>query len=200
VSALRVGVIVYEGVEELDVFGPYEVLRLGAKNGAALECMLLGVEPRALVHGAHGVAFAPQGSLDLPVEVLVVPGGGWVSRAPAGAFAEAERGDWLGRLVSAHNEAVVLASVCTGALLVARAGLAQGRRMTTHHNAMDDLRALGATVLTERVVDDGDLLSCGGVTSGLDLGLWILEREFTPELATAVAEEIEYRWERPSRR
>jgi transcriptional regulator GlxA family with amidase domain len=197
---MRVGIVVFDGVEELDAIGPYEVLCLGAKAGADLDCRLVHPAGRSSVRAAHGLEFSVHGPLETDLDLVVVPGGGWVSRAASGAWAEAARGDWLGDLSAAQERGALLASVCTGALLVARAGLAGGRRMATHHSAREELRAFGAEVLDARVVDDGDLVSCGGVTSGLDLALWLLERECSAEIARAVAEEIEYRAERPAPR
>lgn len=70
-----------------------------------------------------------------------------------------------------------IASVCTGAMLLAAAGLTSGRRVTTHHDALNDLRASGAQLVDgARVVDDGDLITAAGMTAGLDLALWIVER------------------------
>ncbi|HVB07101.1 MAG TPA: DJ-1/PfpI family protein [Acidimicrobiales bacterium] len=194
---MRAGLVVFDGVEELDAIAPYEVLRLGAKAGGDVSCRLLHPRGGARVRASHGLEFATDGPLEEGLDVVVVPGGGWVGRGATGAWAEAERGDWLEWLAAAQHGGALVASVCTGALLVARAGLAAGRRMATHHLARADLAALGAVVVEERVVDDGDLVSCGGVTSGIDLALWLLERECSAALATAVADEIEYRPERP---
>jgi transcriptional regulator GlxA family with amidase domain len=77
-------------------------------------------------------------------------------------------------------------------MLATAAGLTQGRPAITHHGAVDDLRASGAQVVEARVVDDGDLVTAGGVTSGIDLALWLVERHFGAELADAVAAEIEH--------
>ena len=77
-------------------------------------------------------------------------------------------------------------------MLAATAGLTRGRPATTHRGALADLRASGARVVEARVVDDGDLLMAGGVTSGIDLALWIVEREFGAAIADAVTEEMEY--------
>jgi transcriptional regulator GlxA family with amidase domain len=85
-----------------------------------------------------------------------------------------------------------VASVCTGALLLAAAGLVDGRPAITHHGAIDDLRAAGATVVRARVVDDGDLVTAGGVTSGLDLVLHLVERHFGAAAALAAEHELEY--------
>ena len=90
-----------------------------------------------------------------------------------------------------------MASVCTGAMLLAHAGVIGTRRAGTHHSAWDDLAATGATVVRDRVVDDGELITAGGVTSGIDLALWIVERFGSLRLANGVAEQMEYSRDRP---
>jgi transcriptional regulator GlxA family with amidase domain len=77
-------------------------------------------------------------------------------------------------------------------MLLAEAGVTDGRRAVTHAGAIDELRDSGAEVVDARVVDDGDLLSAGGVTSGIDLALYVVEREFGREVADRVATVIEY--------
>ncbi len=77
-------------------------------------------------------------------------------------------------------------------MLVAAARLANNRHLTTHHQALPELRAAGAKVVEARVVDDGDIISVGGVTSGLDLGLYLVERFASGEVAVKVAREMEY--------
>ena len=77
-------------------------------------------------------------------------------------------------------------------MLLAASGLTAGRRATTHHLAIDDLRASGAEVVEARFVDDGDIVTAGGVTSGLDLALHLVERFADAAIAERVAAEIEY--------
>jgi transcriptional regulator GlxA family with amidase domain len=77
-------------------------------------------------------------------------------------------------------------------MIVAATGLLDGRPAITHHGAIDDLRERGADVIDARVVDDGDLLTAGGVTSGIDLALYLVERIAGEELANEVAREMEY--------
>ena len=110
----------------------------------------------------------------------------------------AARGDWLPLLREARSTTRGIAGVCTGTMLLAHAGLVEGRRAVTHHLALGDLRATGALVVDDRVVDDGDLVTCGGVTSGIDLALWLVEREFTAALADGVALRMEYDRQRPA--
>jgi transcriptional regulator GlxA family with amidase domain len=147
-----------------------------------------------------GAPFLPDNVYEPGADVLLVPGGGWVTRSDPGAWGEVQRGGWLPVLAQARVSTRCLAAVCTGSMLLAHAGLVRGRRAATHHGARDDLRAAGAVVVEGRVVDDGDLVTSGGVTSGLDLALWLVEREFSAEVADGIATRMEYEWERPTGR
>ena len=200
-TALLVDVIVFEGVDELDVVGPLEVLRRAEALGADVRCRLcsLGVIDR--VAGAFGLIFLPDGEF-VPggADVVVVPGGGWVARSDTGAWAEVKRGEWPRLLSEASESGSVLAGVCTGSMLLAHAGVIGSRQATTHHDALDDLAAMGATVVRQRVVDEGQVLTSGGVTSGIDLGLWLVSRYFGPSLAEVVADGLEYPWSGPGDR
>jgi transcriptional regulator GlxA family with amidase domain len=190
---MRVAVVVYPGFEELDAVGPYDVLRTAAVAGADVETLLVTRDPAGRVTGSNGLTLEPQGTLDDgPFDVVIVPGGGWNARAAAGAYAEAQRGELPAALRRLHEAGATLASVCTGGMLVSAAGLSRGRPSTTHYLALDQLRDAGAEVIEARVVDDGDLLSCGGVTAGIDLALWLVERKCGKELADAVARTIEH--------
>lgn len=199
---MRVAIVVYDGFDELDALGPYEVLRNAELGGATLEALLVSPRPAQRVRGSHGLTVVPQGSLgDGGFELVIVPGGGWNDRAEVGARAEVERGELPGALNRLHEGGASLASVCTGGMVVAATGLLRGRPATTHHGAVDELREQGARVVDARVVDDGDLLSCGGVVAGIDLALWIVERNWGRPLADAIAREMEHErrgpvWER----
>ncbi|MGH3380332.1 MAG: DJ-1/PfpI family protein, partial [Actinoallomurus sp.] len=91
-----------------------------------------------------------------------------------------------------RNPEVTVGAVCGGSLVLAMAGLLEGRHATTHHLGLDMLDATGAHAVHARVVDDGDLVSGAGVTSGLDLALYLLERETGPRIAHAVEELFAY--------
>ena len=190
---MRISVVVFEGFDELDAIGPLEVLRNAAAGGADLEVALVTLDGAAEVTGSHGLSVRPDGRLQPDrTDLLVVPGGGWNDRGPRGAWAEAERGELPAAIAAAHRGGAQVASVCTGAMLATAAGLTRGRPAITHHGAVEDLRASGAQVVEARVVDDGDLVTAGGVTSGIDLALWLVERHFGAKLAEAVAAEIEH--------
>lgn len=186
-------ILCFDGVDELDVFGPYRVF-VGARDaGADIVVSLVTVAAADSIETSHGVTVGVDDTISrVDPDLVVVPGGGWNARAPQSAWGESERGDIPELLTRLHENDVLLAGVCTGTMLLATAGLVTGRPAVTHAGALDDLRAAGADVKTARVVDDGDIVTAGGVTSGIDLALHILDREFSPDLAASVEQAIEY--------
>jgi putative intracellular protease/amidase len=183
----RVDIVLFEGFDELDAIGPFEVLR-----NAGIDARLVTLDGGGPVTGSHGAVIEVAGALDDRADLVLVPGGGWNDRAERGARAEARRGALPRRLADLHARGTPLAAVCTGGMLLAAAGVARGRPATTHRSALDELRGSGAQVVDARVVDDGDLLTAGGVTSGIDLALWLVEREKGRDLADAIAREMEH--------
>ena len=199
VSSVRVDIVVYDGLDEMDALGPLEVLRSAAAAGAEVDARLVTHVEQPHVKGAYGLTFTPDGVWEPSAsEIVLVPGGGWAARAPVGAWGEYERGDLLPLLARAARSARIVMGVCTGTMLLAHAGVVGSRRAATHHTAWSDLEATGAQLVKDRVVDDGDLITSGGVTSGIDLALWLLERECTAELAERVAWRMEYERARPA--
>lgn len=173
-------------MDELDAVGPLEVLRR-----AGFDVRLVGFETQATC--AYGLTITGEGPPRDDAGILIFPGGGWVGRAPKGARSEVETRRWVPLIEAAQARDAILASVCTGAMILASAGVLKGRRATTHHNAWGDLEQAGAELVKDRVVDDGDVITAGGVTSGIDLGLWIVERFAGPDLALRVADDLEFR-------
>lgn len=188
-----VDVVVYDGVDELDAIGPLEVLRRAAGLGDAFDVRLVTHRSCGKVTGAHGLTFVPDAVYQPGrANLILVPGGGWATRSAIGAWGEMTRGDLLGPLARSHEAGSICAGVCTGTMLLAHAGVVGTRPATTHRSALEDLAATGATVVGARVVDDGDLVTCGGVTSGLDLALHLVAREVSVEVAAAISRQIEY--------
>ncbi|WP_049924503.1 DJ-1/PfpI family protein [Halopiger djelfimassiliensis] len=181
-------IVLFDGFDELDAIGPYEVFENGAQAGASLETRLVTLEETDIVTASHDLRVEPEGTLGQP-DILLVPGGGWTA-ATEGVRAAVEDGRLPDAVDERYTEGATVASVCTGAMILAEAGLLEGRPATTHPVAVDDLDASAANVVDERVVDDGDVLTGGGVTSGIDLALWLLEREFGADVADDVSEEM----------
>jgi transcriptional regulator GlxA family with amidase domain len=189
---MDIDIIVFDGFDELDAIAPLEVLRNAQEGGADLRPELVGLHGPGEVTGAHGARLVVARAVSERAGMLLVPGGGWNAGGPRGVRAEVARGELPALLARAHAGGSTIAAVCTGGMAVAAAGLLEGRPATTHHEALEDLRASGADVVDARVVDDGDVLTAGGVTSGLDLALWIVDRHAGAALAAAVAAEIEH--------
>lgn len=183
---MRCEILVYPGAEELDVFGPHEVLSV-----AGIRTALVCLDGAEAVRLAHGAILVPHARPSMP-EIFVVPGGGWANHAEAGARAQAGRPEVLEFLRETHHRGGVLAGVCTGAMLLARAGLLRNRPAITHHSAIEDLRGEGARIVGERVVDDGDIVTCGGVTAGIDLALWLVERFRGGAVRKSLSSYLEY--------
>ncbi len=189
---MDVAIVLFDGFDNLDAIGPFEVFGHAGTDGADVDVGLYTLDPRDVVTSSHGLRVEPDGVLPGSPDLVVVPGGGWNDAAAAGARTEADRGDLPDAVAARHAAGATVASVCTGGMLLAAAGLTDGRPAVTHHGALGDLRESGAEVVEARVVDDGDLLTAGGVTAGIDLALHIVAREFGPDVADRVATEMEY--------
>jgi transcriptional regulator GlxA family with amidase domain len=190
-------ILLFDGFDELDAMGPWEVLGGFGQLRDDVTGRLVTLEGPRQVSADHGAVITAHGALSERPDVLIVPGGGWFDRSPEGVWGQAERGEIPAAIAARHAAGTTVASVCTGALLLARSGILDGRRATTNPGALDDLRAYGTIeVLESRLVDDGDILTAGAPVCGIDLSLRLLERFEGPELAAAAAAEIGY--ERPT--
>jgi cyclohexyl-isocyanide hydratase len=192
VYSLRVkaGILVFEGVEELDFVGVLETLgvtrRISSEN--FFEVSVLGVE-EGPVKCANGLVVTPQGSMEhlLDQDVIVVPGGrGILNLLGSEAVMQVLR--------DAHDRVKIVASVCTGSVVLGKAGLLRGKRATTHHLHFDELLAHspGVVPVREKVVVDGKIVTGAGISSSLDTGLTIIELIFGKDHAQGVARRIEY--------
>jgi len=190
---MNVQIVLFNGFDELDAIAPHEIWNMARELKLDVDVQLVTLDGTKDVTASHGLRVQAQGQLGVTrPDIVVVPGGGWITRSSAGAWAEAQRGALPAKLAQLHREGVVMASVCTGAMVLAAAGLLKNRPATTHHGALDDLAATGARVIRARVVDDGDVITAGGVTSGLDLTLWLVERFISAESAHALEGSLEY--------
>ncbi|MFD9128478.1 DJ-1/PfpI family protein [Kitasatospora sp. NPDC059571] len=180
---MQIAVLLYDRFTALDAVGPYEVL--SRLPGAEVVFTAVQAGPVRTETGFLSlVAEASTAEVPAP-DVLVVPGG---PGQPA-ASADPELLRWL-REVDAGT--VWTASVCTGSLLLADAGLLAGRRATSHWLGLDRLPAGGAVPVAERVVTDGRYVTAAGVSAGIDLGLWLAARLAGERTAQAIQLGIEY--------
>lgn len=190
---LRVQILVFDGVEEQDVIGPVAVLGHAGHQGGQVEVTLVMPGAPGEVVGTFGTRFAVSATWN-PTngDVLIVPGGGYGMKDGPGVHALIKDKALLRDLGRAHRSGVLVAGVCTGVMVLSAAGLTEGRPCTTHHLAKADLAAQQAQVIDARVVDDGDLVTSAGVTSGLDLALWLVTRELGSAVAVGAEAVLEY--------
>jgi transcriptional regulator GlxA family with amidase domain len=190
---MKIAILVFPGVEELDVVGFLEVLAVAnrLRGERCFETELVGTEAGP-IECSGGLRVVPDGSLrDLRgQDLLFVPGGG--ARRGTGVDKLLGNRLVLDALKKAHEEGKMVWSVCTGALLLAKAGLLDGRAATTHHEFLEDLRQSGAKVRNARVVVDGRIATGGGISSSIDVGLELVKKTLGREVATEVGKRMEY--------
>jgi transcriptional regulator GlxA family with amidase domain len=195
--------LLFDGFDPLDVIAPFEVLAAGSDAvGGDLIVELVSAEgARPVVSGTRGLVLNATAALDpdKPGYVIVPGASGAVDGDPdeidtipvlLARFGETGAVDLMARAFT--NPDVTVATVCGGSLALAMAGLIEGRNAVTHVLGLDVLEATGVNVVRARVVDDGDLVTGGGVSSGLDVALYVLERSYGPRVAIAVEELFEY--------
>jgi transcriptional regulator GlxA family with amidase domain len=187
----NVAILLFDEVEVLDFAGPFEVFAVTDEllQHEAFNVFTLAESP-GTVRARNGLKVVPTHTLENcpPLHVLVVPGG--VGTRPL--LARPALHEWL-RLKAKHAEIVL--SVCTGALVLARAGLLDGLRVTTHHQQLDLLRDLapGATVDgSARFHDNGKIITAAGISAGIDASLHVVRRLLGPRMAEATASYMEY--------
>jgi len=180
---MRIAIFLYDGMTALDAIGPYDVLRQlpGAEVvfvGDTAGIKRTEAQPLGLVADR---AFADVTRAD----ILVVPGGlgqERVMREPATLA-------WIRRI---HETTTWTTSVCTGSLILAAAGLLRGLRATTHWAVLDELREFGATPVSERVVEQGKIITAAGVSAGIDMALRLVARVAGDDVARGIQLGIEY--------
>jgi cyclohexyl-isocyanide hydratase len=179
---LEIGLLVFPMVQQLDMTGPYEVF--ASTPGTNVHLVWKDTAP---LISATGLVVIPTTSFEEcpKLDVICVPGGGGVNPL----LEDREVLDFVRRQAAGAR---FVTSVCTGSLVLGAAGLLKGRRATTHWNALDFLPHFGATPVAERIVRDGNVITAGGVTSGIDFGLALVAELFGADEARTVQLALEY--------
>jgi putative intracellular protease/amidase len=180
---MNIALLLYDRVTALDAIGPYEVL--SRLPGSTVEFVATERGPIRTDNGM--LALTADRSIDdvKEPEIVLVPGGpGEVAARAGGAALE-----WL-RAV--HENTTWTTSVCTGSLILAAAGLLEGKRATSHWLALEELGRLGAVPVSERVVFDGKIATAAGVSAGIDMALTLAAKLAGDEVAQAIQLGIEY--------
>jgi transcriptional regulator GlxA family with amidase domain len=187
---VRIAIAVFDGAEELDFAGPWEVLAAWRfLHPDEVELLLVG-DDRDPVTCAKGMQVLPQTTWDElgDVDVLVYPGG-------RGTRAKVGDERVRGRLRAMRERGTLMTSVCTGSLVFADAGLLDERAATTYWSAFDELLSLGRDIeprRDDRFVDTGEVVTAAGVSAGIDMALHLVGRLASPERAREVRRYIQY--------
>jgi len=194
---MRVGIVIFDEVDLLDVGGPYEVFltasRLATRQGSKPPFEVITVAAsRAPVVAYGGLKLVPELTIDEsgPLDVLVIPGAIAIDKVTSDA-------DLLDRLGAAAGRTPVVSSVCTGAYILGELGLLKDRQWTTH---WEDVEALEARVggggrSWVRWVDTGEIVTSGGLGSGIAMALHLVDRFTDRDLAVRTARQMEYEWD-----
>lgn len=184
---ITAGILIFPGVEELDFIGPFEVLSYVNKISPGSIRVLLAADSLEPVRAFNGLRVLPDTVFGdcPPLDVLLVPGGKGRLTAMNDPFIREF-------ILAQARTARYVTSVCTGAFLLAAAGLLNGKKATTYHTAFGELASFGVTVTPAKVVRDGAIITAGGVSSGLELGFYLLRELFGASAAQEVAAKIEY--------
>ncbi|MHB8909322.1 MAG: DJ-1/PfpI family protein [Syntrophales bacterium] len=192
----QTGIVVFKDIEVLDFCGPFEVFAVTRLNEQKRReepspfNVFLVAETKSPVVTAAGMKVLPEYAFDdcPPLDILVVPGG-WGTRA------EMYNERLLGWITGRAKQVDTLASVCTGALLLGKAGLLDGKRATTHWRSLDWMEELFPKTRIERhrhFVQDGALFTSAGISAGIDMTLMIVAHYYGEAIARAAARQMEY--------
>ncbi|MGH6660549.1 MAG: DJ-1/PfpI family protein [Rhodospirillales bacterium] len=181
-TTFNIGFVIFPNLTQLDFTGPLQVLN--RVPGAKTHIVAKTLEP---VPSDCGLGLLPTTTFDscVPLDLICVPGGAGV----VDAMADHETVDFVRRQAAG---AKYVTSVCTGTFVLGAAGLLKGRRATTHWAYSDFLAMVGASFEKARIVQDGNLFTAGGVTSGIDFALKVAAEIAGPETAQAIQLAIEY--------
>lgn len=187
----RIGILIFDDVEELDAIGPYQVFGTARSEfPESFEVSLIAGSGGSPVRCVNGLRILPDFDFGTApdLDVLIIPGGIGSRRVAADGVAL----DWVR---STALRCRWIGSVCTGARVTLAAGLADGKRITTHWSAIEELRETGRTAVLENVrfVRDGNLIHSAGVSAGIDMALWLVgELKADPCAARSVQKILEY--------
>ncbi|MDB5070746.1 MAG: AraC family transcriptional regulator [Candidatus Eremiobacteraeota bacterium] len=215
----KVFILAYDDCDQLDVTGPLEILGTLVMYGVKLDLRIVSIpgtteDPGGMVRAANGLRFAsePWDGRELP-DLLIVAGGTLTDRSnpnePGGIVLLATKPFFTEKITNQQASGKLVTSVCTGAFGIVGAHVVEGRTITSHPGVLDELRAFAAclgenvTIIgpdatdpepNARVVDDHDLVTCGGVTSGIDEAVYLVQK-YWPSQLDAVRSFVDYHYQ-----
>jgi transcriptional regulator GlxA family with amidase domain len=196
-----IGIYIFDEIEVLDFAGPFEVFSVANRVHARMEpeaaplfSVVIIAERMQPVSARGNLPFQPNASIDAhpPLDVLLVPGGV--------VTAELERANVITWIAETAPSTRITASVCTGAFLLAKAGLLHGKKATTHWEDIPDLKSMFPDIDVQeniRWVDLGHIITSAGISAGIDMSLHLVSRLAGKELAIKTARQMEFDWQFP---
>lgn len=202
---LTIGIFVFDEVEVLDFAGPFEVFSVADRLRPIPPFLpILVSEEPGLIKARGNFQVQPnfQFSNCPHLDMVLIPGGGGFRSDGTGYGTRLQQHNPVLRawLISRAQLAQRVMSVCSGALIVARAGLLDGQQATTHHGAFEELRAVGRgihVVECAKHVDAGKVVSSGGISAGIDMSLTVVSQTIGSTAAQETADYMEYNWSAP---
>lgn len=192
----NVAILIYNDVEVLDFAGPFEVFSVTSESDENQPFQVYTVaETKEAIRAKNGLSVNPEYTLtDCPSPHIVIIPGGIGSRE---AMKRSAILDWV---KTCSQDAEFVMSVCTGSLILAKAGLLEGLKATTHHQAFDLLREIApntTVVENQRFVEEDKILTSGGIAAGIDLSLYVVAKLLGQETALNTTKYMEYHWTHP---
>jgi transcriptional regulator GlxA family with amidase domain len=186
-----VAILIFEDVEVLDFCGPFEVFSVTGRAPEENPFNVYTVAEKSPILTRGKLSVNPSytlGQCPQP-DILIVPGG-------SGTRQEMHNQSLIKWIRTCSEQAELVLSVCTGALLLAKAGLLEGLTATTHHGALDLLKVIApnTTVQHKRFVDNGRIILAAGISAGIDMSLYVVAKLLGEETAINTAQQMEYEW------
>lgn len=188
----KVAIFLFDDVEVLDFAGPFEVFSVTNElSGYSLMDVYSVAREKSAIKARNGLSVNPDYTLkEAPApDILILPGG-------AGTRAVLKQNDVLNWIKESAKKCEKIMSICTGALLLAKAGLLSGLKATTHHEVFNELAMLAPDteiVMDERFVDNGNILTSGGISAGIDMSLYVIGLIYGQSSENKTAKYMEYR-------
>jgi transcriptional regulator GlxA family with amidase domain len=187
----NVGLFLFDEIELLDFAGPYEVFSVTSELSDYTLFRVFSVsEDGEEIRTVNGLKVQPDFAFDNhpPIDILIIPGG-------VGTKKEMDRSAIVEWIRWNNDRAKMTVSVCSGARILARMGLLDGMEVTTHHEVLDEIRRIAPSVTLNpeaRFVDNGRILTAGGISAGIDVALHIVRKLHGDQIADRTARYMEY--------
>lgn len=195
----KIALVLFDEVEVLDFAGPFEVFSVTGRRNLGNPFEVFTVAEKETIQARNNLVVKPTYTFDQApdADIFLVPGGGgyFSNGQPFGSRREMNNPVMINWVKNQHAKSELTLSVCTGALILAKAGLLDGLQATTHFMAIDTLRQLAPTTTVlpdKRFVDNGKIILSAGVTAGIDMAFYVVAKLQGPEVALETARYMQY--------